>query len=79
MGQCNKCRLQNIRSRAKEYKQKVTVLPSSPSRSLGLGGYDVYVHPYSMTPPQVKNMTKAQHERYFSAWFMKIGKTCECD
>ena len=75
MGECNKCTLASIRSRAKEYKQKVTLLSDSGK----LGGTIVYVHPRSMTLQQVKNMTKAQHDRYFAAWFMAVGLFCECD
>ena len=69
MGQCNKCSLASIYRRAREYKQKVTLIPDSGK----LGGTNVYVHPRSVTKDKI------DHKKHFAAWFMAIGKICECD
>ncbi len=69
--------LEQIRRDAKKKKMRVTTLADT---EFMLGGTNVYVH-----PPDVK-ITKEYlranvdaHDKYFVAWFMAIGKMCECD
>jgi len=47
----------------------VTLIPDSGK----LGGTNVYVHPRSVMKDKI------DHKKHFAAWFMAIGKVCECD
>ena len=63
---CNLCLLRDIRARAKESKDKVTVDPDP------MGSWKhavrVSVHPKDVKPTK----------RHFVAWFATVSKRCTC-
>lgn len=72
--QCNFCRLQGIRERAKSSGEKVTVLNDA---RWGLGGVNVYVHPKSVN---IRKLGEEGSDRkvFWKGWMMELGKKCEC-
>ncbi|NVM22877.1 MAG: hypothetical protein HWN68_13980 [Desulfobacterales bacterium] len=72
---CNYCSLQDIRRRAKERGEKVTVLHNS---KWWYGkGCNVYVHPKDIDLPNIKEDSKL-HDRYSVAWFAELPDHCCC-
>ena len=73
MSTCNYCSLKSIRKRAKEEGMKVTLV----NANWGMGGKTVYVHPPEVNAREIEDGSP-EHEKYFTAWFMEVPKTCEC-
>ena len=73
---CNFCRLKDIRRRAKEKGQKVTL------RASGFwGGKDVYVHPKDVKIPTKhvhQDDNKEGPDEYWVAWMWEIPERCCC-
>ena len=61
---CNYCTMQRIKGEAKS-KNEIVITKKGTGV---LGGIDVYVLPKGETPKK----------KYFRAWFMALGKYCEC-
>ena len=76
MGDCNLCRMKQIRRDAKRNKMRVTVLHDT---NFKLGGVNVYVHPRDVKITAAVVRDEAIHDKHFVAWFMAFGAMCECD
>lgn len=72
--QCNHCALRHLRREAKTNGERVTVQNST--RSLGLGGVDVYVSPKGVK--LARPISDVDHEKYFRAWYMEVPDACMC-
>lgn len=66
MSQCNKCRLQDIRARARKTHSKVLLRAGDG----GMGGTDVFV------VPKGEKLHKVKH---FAVWLMELNAVCDCD
>lgn len=67
MGICNYCSLKRIERSATKDNKKVLVL-----------GKTAYKVPVDMDEDNFKNLTEAEKEKYFSAWFMGLTNYCCC-
>lgn len=72
---CNYCSLQSIKKRAKEKRQKVTVLYNSKWHSGQ--GCNVYVHPKNVKLQNIKEDSEL-HDKYSVSWFMELSDKCCC-
>ena len=71
MSDCNKCRLSEIKVADNE------TLTTEPTPDMpGENSFNVYVHPKNL---RFMKDSKFFNDKYFVAWFMDIGDTCECD
>lgn len=70
MTQCNRCRLKDIRKRAKDEKQRVTLI-----RDVINGGYEVYVHPRDV---KIRDLSENDQKAYWVLWVKEITDTCIC-
>lgn len=71
---CNWCTLRAIRQRASREHKLVTIVRNA---RWGLGGLNVYVHPAAVDGRAIAEDTP-EHKAYFAAWFMALGRRCEC-
>ena len=73
--QCNHCKVKAVKRRAGERGLKVTTMKND---EWGMGGVNMYMHPADVKLPKDMPGDGDMHDKYFVAWFMAIGKTCEC-
>ncbi|HEX9232467.1 MAG TPA: hypothetical protein VF849_00170 [Blattabacteriaceae bacterium] len=72
--QCNYCSLEDTKYQARKSKMKITMLPST--RSEGLEGIDIYIHPKEV---RLKNpISEGDHKKYFKSWMWEITDHCVC-
>ena len=69
MSECNYCRLKRLRSEAARDGNKVVLRKGEHMDGLIGVGVDVYVMPVNET------LIK---ECYWRAWYMALGRSCEC-
>lgn len=77
MTQCNYCRLEDIRRRAKISGEQVTTV-SDPLADFDKG-VAVFVHPKNVTGTGARLALNPDGERkYFAAWFAGVPSSCRC-
>lgn len=76
MGQCNYCSMKQIRARAKDLGESVTVLQDA---KWGMGGVNVYVHPKEINIRTQSGGEDGPRARYRVSWMMEIPSRCACD
>ena len=73
--QCNYCSMRNL-ERNLEPGYKITLMESTEEESMGLGGFEVYVHPKTV---ELSNpVTEEEHELYWVSWLMALPAHCCC-
>ena len=75
MGRCNYCDVLNIKRKAKESNQIVTVLRDA---RWGMGGSNVYVHPSSVDVKALPGGEDGRRARYRVMWAMSLPDHCAC-
>ena len=72
--QCNYCRLQETRARAKAKRMEVTLLDD-----LGvMGGLNVYVHPATVKIRELSGGEDGERKQFSVGWFMELTDYCCC-
>jgi len=77
MSQCNYCCLREIKKDAKVNSKKVLIIGSKQ------GGLNVFVIPKDIKidkefTDKLRALRQSSDSEYFSAWFMSLGRHCEC-
>lgn len=75
MGQCNFCSLKNIRRKASERGEKITIMKDA---TWGMGGINVYVHPTNIKIENISGGEDGDRAKYRKSWFMELTDHCVC-
>lgn len=75
MRMCNYCTLKDIKRRAKQAGNGVTVLADA---KWGMGGVNVYVHPVTIKIDENLSEDHPDKAKYRVCWFMELADHCCC-